>query len=196
MDAYEDLTDELTREGLRVNEKILKGKPVHGLYVRGEGIPPTALVNGDLSSEEKRCVLAEEAGHHYRSCGDILDQSTVGARKNENAGKRWAYEKLLPLEAVALKKYENPDLNLEDMAEALEVSVSFLLEAMEHHRRTSGARTELNCGLTVQFEPYFDVWITDEPHEEYLFFTRAGRTLTPSHAARLAIACRKLMESN
>ena len=194
MNTYENLTHELTQSGLRVNESILRGKPVHGLYVEGQGVPPTALVNGDLTAHEKRCVLAEEAGHHYRSSGDILDQSTVGARKSENAGRRWAYEKLLPLEVIALKRHENPDLNLEDMAHALEVTVPFLLDALEHHRRTSGARTELRCGLTVQFEPYFDVWITDEPHEEYLFFTRMGRRLTPSHMARLAIAARKLME--
>ena len=194
MNPYEELTQELTQSGLRIDESILKSKPVHGLYVEGEGIPPTALVNGDLTAREKHCVLAEEAGHHYRSGGHILDQSTAGARKSENAGRRWAWEKLLPLETIALKKLENPDMTLEDMAAALDVTVPFLLDAVEHHHRTCGARTQLLCGLTVQFDPYFDVWITDEPHEEYVFFTRQGRRLSPSHAARLAVIARKLFK--
>ena len=192
MNPYEHLTHELTESGLRVDESILRGQPVHGLYMESHELPPTALVNGALTACEKRCILAEEAGHHYRSCGDILDQTTPQARKSENAGRRWAYEKLLPLEAIALKKLSDPDLNLEDMAAALDVTVPFLLDAVEHYRRTCGARTELLCGLTVQFEPFFDVWITDEPHEEYTFFTRTGRGLSLSHRTRLGIMARKL----
>ena len=194
MNNYERLTHELTQSGLRVDESILRGKPVHGLYLSTPEVPPTALINGDLTASEKRCILAEEAGHHYRSAGTILDQFTPQARKAENAGRRWAWEKLLPLEAIALKKFSDPDLTLEDMAAALDVTVPFLVDAVEHYRRTSGARTELLCGLTVQFEPYFYVWITDEPHEEYAFFTRCGRRLSPSPAARLAILARKLFE--
>lgn len=192
MNSYEKLVDQLDQEGVIVDETILPNRcpKANGLYIEDQR--PVALVNGNRTQVHKRCILAEEAGHHYRSFGNILDQSTVQARKAENAGRRWAWEKILPLEYIALEKWGNPDLNIQDLAAHMDVTESFLLDAVLHYRRKHGPRVDLPCMLTVQFDPYFDVWKTDEPHEEYSLYCRNPRGLDFRHRDRLAVMARKL----
>ena len=192
MNRYERLLDEITSDHISVDEQTLKNDPVKGIYLNEEGSRPVIAVDGALPASEKRCILAEEAGHHYKSCGNILDQSGVQARKSEQAGRRWAWQYLLPIEYLALEKWNHPEMNLEELAAHLEVTETFLQDAVTHYHRRYGTLTELPCGLTVQFDPYFDVWQTGEPHEEYAWYPRGGRRLDARQRERLAMIARKL----
>lgn len=194
MTEYEKLVHKLTQEGITVDEEILprRAPEAQGLYVARPGKRPVALVNGRSSQAQRRCALAEEAGHHYRSVGDIVLQATPTARKSEQAGRRWAWQYLLPIEYLALEKWNHPEMNLEELAAHLEVTETFLQDAVTHYHRRYGTLTELPCGLTVQFDPYFDVWQTGEPHEEYAWYPRGGRRLDARQRERLAMIARKL----
>ena len=164
MNPYEKLVDQLTGEGVTVDETTLQGGNVKGLYVQ-KGDRALIGVDGSLPMVEKMCILAEEAGHHRRTVGNVLAQATPAQPKAENAGRRWAFEQCLSLEQLARTRLDNPDLPLGEMAPLLEVTESFLIDAVEHYHRRHGSRVELPCGLTVQFDPYFDVWMTGQPHE-------------------------------
>ena len=191
MNRYEQLVDELTRQGVTVDETTLQGGKVKGLYVQKGG---SALigVDGSLPVAEKTCILAEEAGHHHRTVGRVLAQATPTQRKAENAGRRWAFEQCLPLETIARIRLENPDLPLGEMAPLMEVTESFLIDAVEHYHRRYGSRRELPSGLTVQFDPYFDVWVTGQPHEEFTLYCRSPRGLDTRHRDRLMRYARRL----
>ena len=63
------------------NHLITKEKPLRANKGRIKG--NRIAIQKELSETEKKCVLAEELGHHYTSSGNILDQSNVENRKQE-----------------------------------------------------------------------------------------------------------------
>lgn len=73
MTGYEKLIAEC--DELVIEERPMKSS---GLYSDG-----CIWINKNMTTTEKRCVLAEELGHHYTTVGDILDQSDIGNRKQE-----------------------------------------------------------------------------------------------------------------
>ena len=159
MNDREKMTDRLEGEGVIVDESILQHSPVNisGLYIKASGCSPTILVNGSLSEREKRCVLAEEAGHHYRTVGNVIDATSAFARKQEEAGRRWAYEELVPLERLATICLGIDYLPFWELAEELDVTEEFLISALNYYRDKHGCLAVLENNIIVQFEPYLDV---------------------------------------
>ena len=86
--TYEEL---LREESIPVTEIDMSAIPhLKGLYCDGAiGIDKNIETN-----TEKACVLAEELGHHYTSTGNILDQSSVANRKQEQKARLWGYNKM------------------------------------------------------------------------------------------------------
>lgn len=89
---YEALLYEAERENIEVVSWPLMGK-TKGLYYNGA----IAISESISTTSEKTCILAEELGHHYTSCGDILDQKITTNRKQEEKAKRWAVQRLVSL---------------------------------------------------------------------------------------------------
>lgn len=164
MNDREKLTDRLEEEGVIVDESILQHSPanISGLYIKKPECSPTILVNGSLSEREKRCVLAEEAGHHYRTVGNVIDATSAFARKQEEAGRRWAYEKLVPLERLAEICLGTDYLPFWELAEELDVTEEFLVSALNYYRDKHGCLTVLENDIIVQFEPHLDVYRAEE----------------------------------
>lgn len=164
MDDQEELMQRLENDGVVFDDKLLSklAPNASGLYiVRGSG-KPAILLNNRLSGREKRCVLAEEAGHHYRTTGNIINAEDAFNRKQEEAGRRWAYEELVPLDRLAAICLEDEHLPLWDLAEALDVTEEFLISSLNYYRDKYGCLTELPDGIIVQFEPHFDIYREDE----------------------------------
>ena len=159
MERYDRQASRLDDEGVEVNERVLKGSKLQGLYVKEEG-RPAVLVNPALSPREKYCVLAEEAGHHYRTCGNIIDLSDARKRKQERAGRAWAYEHLLPLSDIA-RAWLSGIVTVWDLADHFEVTEDFLLVALEYYHQKYGEIADLG-GVIVQFDPYIDVYAYEE----------------------------------
>lgn len=122
MTKYEELM--ATHENLIIEERPMKSD---GLYSDG-----CIWLNENMSSARKACVLAEELGHYYTTVGNILDQNHTNNRKQELTARKWAYEKLVPIENINFALADG-HTEIWDMAEYLDVDEEFLRDALIHY---------------------------------------------------------------
>lgn len=135
------------------NHLITKEKPLRANKGRIKG--NRIAIQKELSETEKKCVLAEELGHHYTTSGDILDQSIVENRKQELLARTWAYNKLIGLFGI-VDAYKAGCRNRSEMAEHLDVTEEFLDEALERYRSKYGLYTMVD-NYIIYFEPSLGV---------------------------------------
>ena len=135
------------------NHLITKEKPLRANKGRIKG--NRIAIQKELSETEKKCVLAEELGHHYTSSGNILDQSNVENRKQELLARTWAYNKLIGLLGI-VDAYKAGCQNRSDMADHLSVTEEFLSEALERYRNKYGTYTTID-NYIIYFEPSLGV---------------------------------------
>lgn len=100
---------------------------------------------------EKSCVLAEELGHYHTTYGDILDLDNVQNRKQEFRARMWGYDRLIGLKGI-IQTYKRGCRNPAEMAEELDVTEEYLLEALNAYRSKYGIYTIID-GYIVYFEP-------------------------------------------
>lgn len=134
--SFEQLEEEAREQGIAVDETVLQaGDPLDGLCLqRDEADQPLILLNRHRPASARTVALAEELGHYHRSAGDIVDQSQVAHRKSENAGRAWAYERLVPAETI--REYLRKGyFCFQEIAEELNVTPDFLLESMAYYQR-------------------------------------------------------------
>lgn len=98
-----------------------------GLYADG-----CVWINKDMPTSKKLAVLAEEIGHYETSSGNILDQNNTSNRKQELAARKWAYEKLVPIENIQFA-FADGHTEIWAMAEYLDLDEEFLREALIHY---------------------------------------------------------------
>lgn len=143
----EKLLIEAERSGIEVREHAFKNQRLKGLYVDN-----VVTINSNITTNvEKTCVLAEEIGHHYASFGNILDQRSILNRKQELAGRRWGYERLVPLTSI-VQAHGQGIRNRYELAEYLEVTESFLELALKRYQEKYGLNTRVGK-YTLCFEP-------------------------------------------
>ena len=145
MTNYELLIDEARDEGLFVKEKSLHGSDGR---IKGNRI----AIRKDIDTQaEKTCVLAEELGHHYTTTGNILDQSRPENRKQELHARLHGYDRLIGLTGI-IRAYQHRCQNLSEMAEYLEVTETYLKEALEIYCQKYGTGIEIDNYIVI-FEP-------------------------------------------
>lgn len=83
---YEKLLKEIERHKIETYEKPMPQK-LKGLYYDN-----VVLINQNIASTEKTCILAEELGHYHTTTGDILNQNRLSNRKQEKLARTWAYK--------------------------------------------------------------------------------------------------------
>lgn len=146
---YEALLDEAQQDGLIVKEKPL-------IYNDGRIKGKRIAIRKDIeTSKEKACVLAEELGHHHTSIGNIIDMENVSNRKQERQARIWGYNKLIGLTGI-IKAFEAGCQSVHDIAEFLEVTEEYFLDAIECYRGKYGVSTEIS-EYTIYFIPYLTV---------------------------------------
>ncbi len=147
--SYDDLLIESTKEGLIVREVPLTSADGR---IDGKNI----FIRQDIeTTAEKACVLAEEIGHHFTATRNILDQTQVLNRKQEQAGRLWAYNKQIGLAGIILG-FKRRCQNRYELAEYLQVSEGFLQEALDCYRKKYGNYAEID-NYTIIFEPSLTV---------------------------------------
>lgn len=67
-----------------------------------------------------------------KTSGDILDQTDTENRKQELIARKWAYEKLIPVEAIQTA-IDNGYTEIWNIAEFLEVDKAFLKDALQYY---------------------------------------------------------------
>lgn len=135
------------------NNLITKEKPLRANKGRIKG--NRIAIRKGLTETEKKCVLAEELGHHYTTSGDILEEKTVTDHKQEQQARTWAYDKLIGLMGI-VDSYKAGCHNTHDIAEHLDVTEEFLIEALARYRGKYGTCTTID-NYVIFFEPNLGV---------------------------------------
>lgn len=142
---YETLLKEADSLGLIVKEKPLQ-------YNNGRIKGNRIAIRKDIeTTAEKACVLAEELGHHHTTVGDILNLNTTENRKQEHKARVWGYRKVLDLTDI-ISAYKYGCSNRYEIAEYLNVTESFLIDAIEHYKNQHGLYAKVDKYL-IYFEP-------------------------------------------
>lgn len=146
---YEALLVEADEEGLIVKEKPLK-------YNNGRIKGKRIAIRKDIgTTTEKKCVLAEELGHHYTTVGNILDISDAGNQKQERQARLWGYNKLIGLAGI-IKAFEAGCQDRFEVAEYLGVTDEYLCECLEAYRDKYGIGTTVD-NYYIMFIPHLAV---------------------------------------
>ncbi len=124
---YECLLSEAYNERVEVVYFPLAGQ-IKGLYCNNT----IAINSNTLTTAEKTCILAEELGHYHTTVGDILDQSNLPNRKQEERARRWAYEKLVPLDELDAAIRAGIASHSE-LAEYMNVTEMFLSASLQYY---------------------------------------------------------------
>ncbi|MBD3917624.1 ImmA/IrrE family metallo-endopeptidase [Paenibacillus sp. PR3] len=144
---YEYLLKDTAQCGIDIQERPMVSS-IKGLY--GDG---TIWINQSLqTTAEKACVLAEELGHYHTSSGDILDQQDTVNRKQELRARRWAYQRLIPLERL-VDAYNARIKGRYELADFLGVTEPFLQSALDQYRDKYGLFTMIGDRYIIYFEP-------------------------------------------
>ena len=147
MNKYEELENEAFQNNVEIIEYPFNSERIKGLYC--DRI--VALSNTLDTSQEKACVRAEELGHYYTSSGDILNLSDVQNRKQEVRARAWAYDRQIGLAGI-IECFKAGCQTLVEMAEYLEVTEDFLMEALERYRQKYGEYTIVDHYI-IYFDP-------------------------------------------
>ncbi|MGG7213493.1 ImmA/IrrE family metallo-endopeptidase [Clostridium nigeriense] len=117
----------------------------------GKCIGDTIFINDRATTNEKRCVLAEELGHYHLTIGDITDLKDINNRKQELKARRYGYKLLIEPDDIvhAMKQGCN---NRYDLADFLNISEEFFEELIEDFKRQYGVGIFVG-NYYLQFEP-------------------------------------------
>lgn len=148
---YEFLLKEADTLGVIVKEANLITKDG---YCKGVRI---AINNKLVTDKEKKCILAEELGHYYKTVGNITDQNNISNRKQEIIARRWGYQKLISIEDL-IDCYKKGIPNKYEMADSLGVTEEFLNEALCYYKDKFGAFYKLD-NYIISFDP---LWIIEK----------------------------------
>lgn len=148
MNTYEELLDEAEKNNISIHENYdLSGTKFQGLYCDGH----IALSRELKTSAERNSILLEELGHHETSTGNILDLSVTQNRKQEYHARLWAYNKQIGLNGL-IQAYKHGCKNSHEIAEYLEVTETFLLDAIECYSNKYGLYTIID-NYAIYFQP-------------------------------------------
>ena len=148
---YEQLLTAADQEGLLVKEQPLTG---HDGLIRGRRI---AIRKNIETQAEKSCVLAEEIGHYRTSSGNILDQNKAGSRKQEYRARLYGYNLKIGL-AGLIRAYESGCRNLYEMAEYLDATEEYLMEAIDCYKSKYGLCASVD-NYIIYFQPFIVIKI-------------------------------------
>lgn len=150
---YENLIKETEEEGIEIVEIPFKSN-LKGLYSDN-----VIAINKNIDTNtEKKCILAEELGHHYTSSGDILDQSKLVNRKQEKRARIWGYKKLVGITKL-IDAYKNNITNRYELAAYLDVTEEYIDEALEYYKSYYGISCKID-NYIVYFDPLsiLEIW--------------------------------------
>ena len=142
---YEQLLTAADQEGLLVKEQPLTE---HDGLIRGRRV---AIRQKITTQKEKSCVLAEELGHYYTSSGNILDQTKIENLKQEYRARLYGYNLKIGLTGL-IRAYEAGCRNLYEMAEYLDATEEYLMEAIDCYKSKYGLCTSID-NYIIYFEP-------------------------------------------
>lgn len=151
MIKLEQLENEAYENNIDIVDYPFRNQRIKGLYCDG-----TVALNHTLeNTTERKCILAEELGHHYTASGNILGTDIISI-KQEVKGRIFAYNKLIGLSGL-ISAYKFGCKSLYEVSEYLDVTESFLSEALTNYRQKYGVCATVD-NYIIYFEPYLTVY--------------------------------------
>lgn len=148
MISYEELKQEIT---IMFDDQAALPVWLKGIYIES-GVGNMILLNQNLeTNRERKCILAEEIGHQYKTVGDITDQTKLENRQQELRARQWGYEKLVPLSAI-VQAYHARVKGRYEIAEYLDVTEDFLQASIDRYRSKYGLYIIWN-NYIIYFDP-------------------------------------------
>jgi len=148
---FEQLAQEANDNGLEVLEMAFRSNRIKGLYCNS-----TIAINDKLKdSRNKACILAEEIAHHDLTVGNILEQSNTQNRKQEMLARMSAYNRMIGLIGL-INAFNAGCRNRFEIAEYLDVTEEFLIDALEAYRNKFGEYITID-EYVIYFEPYLSI---------------------------------------
>lgn len=142
----EMLIEAESKYGLSVKEKPLK-YGLKGLYKNGKILIDKKIV----TDVERKCILAEEIGHHETTSGDIIDETDISNRKQEIIARRWAYRRMVSLTKIVVA-HQVGIRNIYELADFLGVTENFLKEALNYYENKYGNWYSID-NYIIRFNP-------------------------------------------
>ena len=144
--TYDELLIDADKYGLRIKEKSLK-YGLKGLYRNGK-----IIIDKKITTDvERKCILAEEIGHHETTLGNIIDETDISNKKQEIIARRWAYKKLVSLTKIIIA-HKIGIRNIYELADFLGVTETFLEEALNYYEDKYGDWYPIDNYL-IRFNP-------------------------------------------
>lgn len=143
---YENLLNEITDKNIQIMEFEFQGQ-AKGYYHNN-----CIALNTKIDTVvEKKCIMAEELGHHETSFGNITDQSNIKNKKQEILANKWACRKLVDLIDIIMA-YKKGCRNCYEIAEYLEVTEDFFEKSILFLKQKYGLFHKVENYL-IYFEP-------------------------------------------
>lgn len=125
-----------------------------GMYIETSEKQMILISKYISSAIEKKCILAEEIGHFHKTVGNIVNQELIDNKKQEQIARRWAFEKLVPLEGI-ISASKAGIRNRFELADHLDIVEDFLEEALQYYQRKHGMYFNFDGRHIIFFNPLF-----------------------------------------
>ncbi|MNW49936.1 hypothetical protein D3C74_273710 [compost metagenome] len=145
---YEELKKEVP---ITLDDKSALPEWLKGIYIESS-VGDMILLNQNLETDrERKCILVEELGHHYKTVGDITDQTKLVNQQQELRARQWGYERLVPLSAI-VQAFHARIKGRYELAEYLDVTEEFLQACIDRYQSKYGILTTWE-NYIIRFDP-------------------------------------------
>ena len=117
----------------------------------GKCIGNTIYINKRATTNQKKCILAEELGHYHLTVGDITDLSDIRNKKQELKARRFGYNLLISPRDI-FNAMRSGCENKFEICEHLNISESYFGEVIEDFKKQYGIGIRIE-NYYLQFEP-------------------------------------------
>jgi len=143
----EKIEQEISDKGIDLIHYPFKSKRLKGIYLAEKNNKTIGLSNQITSENEKVCILTEELAHEELSVGNISNDT-----KAENVARFKSYDKLVGLHGL-ISAYKNNCKSIYDIADYLNVTYEFLIEALNAYEKRYGINKKYK-NYIITFKPY------------------------------------------
>ncbi|MHB8061330.1 MAG: ImmA/IrrE family metallo-endopeptidase [Ruminiclostridium sp.] len=154
LNRKEILEDEAFNHDINI-QKVDLPCTISGLYYDDGYNEPLIALNSSIDTQsEACCVIAEELGHYYTSCGNLLTDpyaDNTFINQQENRAKKWAIKKLVSLNAI-IDAFVAGSKDLYEMSEFLGVTELFLRDSFQKYSTIYGKYSVLGDYI-IYFDP-------------------------------------------
>ena len=121
----------------------------------GKCINDLLIINKNMNSKDKLCILSEELGHYKTTVGNITNQSIIDNRKQELKARAWGYEITVGLKGL-IDSFNKGLRTSNDIADYLGVTEEYLNDAINYYTKKYGLMCKLD-NYTILFSPNLQI---------------------------------------